>query len=388
MDGIIIPHGGCLRESLIEDPVLLKESLKEAQTLLKVPLATKEISDAVMLGIGAFSPLRGFMDRDDYLGVINEMRLADGTMWPIPITLSISAELGEKIKEGRKIALFDPECQNIIGCMEVRSIFRYDRKKEAKNVFRTDEETHPGVKKIYGQGEIYLGGPVEIFNQGGYPENYPEYARPAETRAIFSEKGWKTVAAFQTRNPIHRSHEYLTKVALEICDGLFIHPVVGKLKPGDIPAEVRMKCYKAIIDNYYPKERVVLKACPIEMRYGGPREALLHAIIRQNFGCSHIIIGRDHAGVGKYYGPYDAQEMFDSLRRDDLVIKPIKMDWTFWCTKCGSIASARTCPHTNDYHLMISGTDLRALLAEGKRPPDEFGRPEVIDILVDYYSTL
>jgi len=230
-------------------------------------------------------------------------------------------------------------------------------------------------------------GAVTAFSEGDYPERFPEFARPMETRAIFESKGWSTVAAFQTRNPLHRSHEYLTKVALEVCDGLFIHPLVGKLKAGDIPAEVRMECCRVLLENYYPEERVVLKVYPMEMRYGGPKEAVLHAIIRQNFGCSHLIIGRDHAGVGNYYGPFDAQEIFDTLSPSDLYIRPLKLDMTFWCNKCGSMASSKTCPHPNQDHLSISGTELRAMLARGERPPEQYSRREVIDILVRYYQS-
>lgn len=270
--------------------------------------------------------------------------------------------------------------------MTVDEKYTYNKSEEAVNIFGTDNENHPGVKKIYDQGQIYLGGSVKALSEGEYPQKYPEFARPAETRKIFAEKNWSTVAAFQTRNPMHRSHEYITKIAMEVCDGLFIHPIVGKLKAGDIPAEVRMRCYNVILKNYYPPERVVLKVYPMEMRYGGPKEALLHAIIRQNFGCSHLIVGRDHAGVGNYYGPFDAQKIFDDLEDNDLHLKPLKLDWTFWCCRCDGVVSMKTCPHSKEDRLMISGTDLRAMLSEGKRPPKEFGRPEVIDILIEYYA--
>ncbi|MBM3295818.1 MAG: sulfate adenylyltransferase, partial [Candidatus Aminicenantes bacterium] len=258
-------------------------------------------------------------------------------------------------------------------------------RREAELVFGTADPQHPGVDKLARQGDVYLGGPVEVFHEGAYARTFPEFARPSETRAIFADKGWSTIAAFQTRNPIHRSHEHLTKLALEICDGLFIHPVVGKLKPGDIPAGVRMKCYRVLLDLYYPKDRVIFKVYPLEMRYAGPREALLHAIIRQNFGCTHIIIGRDHAGVGRFYGPFDAHRIFDAIQPGDLRIRPIKLDTAFWCYKCEAMASPRTCPHTEKDHLSISGTELRDRLSTGVIPPTEFSRQEVLQILRTYY---
>jgi len=338
-----------------------------------------------MMAMGCFSPLEGFMCRDDYQGVVKEMRMKDGILWPVPITLAVSQDVASKIKEGDKVALVNSEDDELMGSMTVKEKYSYDKKAEAVNVFRTDDPKHPGVAKIYEQGDVYLGGPVEVFSEGGYPERFPEFGRPAEIRAIFEERGWETVAAFQTRNPLHRSHEYLTKVALEISDGILIHPIVGKLKAGDIPAETRMECYKVLLDNYYPKDRVVLKVYPMEMRYGGPKEAILHAIIRQNCGCSHLIIGRDHAGVGDYYGPFDAQKIFDEISPGDLHIRPLKLEITFYCNKCGSMASTKTCPHGSEDRLSISGTKLRTMLAKGERPPAEYSRKEVLDILIDYY---
>lgn len=385
MSSLVPPHGSRLVPLLVAGSER-EEGLKEAKTLRKVSLSSKEVSDLIMLAMGAFSPLEGFMGKADYQRVVKEMRLRDGLLWPIPITVAVSKEEASKVKEGQKIALVNPEEHELIASMVVEEKFSYDKNWEARQVFGTEDRQHPGVAKIYEQGEIYLGGSVKVFSEGGYPERFPEFARPAETRAIFAIKSWTTIAAFQTRNPLHRSHEYLTKIALEICDGLFIHPIVGKLKEGDIPAEVRMKCYQALLDNYYPKDRVVLKVYPMEMRYGGPKEAILHAIIRQNFGCSHLIVGRDHAGVGSYYGPFDAQKIFDELNPDDLQIKPMKIDNTFWCKKCESMASIKTCPHPEKDHLSISGTKLRGMLAKGKRPTEHFSRREVIDILIEYYS--
>jgi len=380
------PHGGRLLPLLVRDSEL-EESIKEAETLPKVRLDSKEVSDLIMLAMGAFSPLEGFIGKADYEGVVADMHLKNGTLWPIPITLAVSKEEAEKIKEGQKIALLNSDDGEVMASMLVKEKFTYDKRREATQVFGTDDEQHPGVQKIYEQGEVYLGGPVKVFSEGDYPERFAEFARPAETRAMFTEKGWTTIAAFQTRNPLHRSHEYLTKVALEVCDGLLIHPIVGKLKAGDIPAEVRMECYKVLLDNYYPRDRAILKVYPMEMRYGGPREAILHAIIRQNFGCSHLIVGRDHAGVGSYYGPFDAQKIFDELNPGDLYIQPLKMDPTFWCNKCGSMASPKTCPHGKEDHLSISGTKLREMLTSGEIPPEQFSRKEVVDILVKYYQS-
>ena len=386
MSSLVPPHGGRLLPLLVRDSEL-EESIKEAETLPRVRLDSKEVSDLIMLAMGAFSPLEGFIGKADYEGVVADMHLKNGTLWPIPITLAVSKEEAEKIKEGQKIALLNSDDGEVMASMLVKEKFTYDKRREATRVFGTDDEQHPGVQKIYEQGEVYLGGPVKVFSEGDYPERFAEFARPAETRAMFTEKGWTTIAAFQTRNPLHRSHEYLTKVALEVCDGLLIHPIVGKLKAGDIPAEVRMECYKVLLDNYYPKDRAILKVYPMEMRYGGPREAILHAIIRQNFGCSHLIVGRDHAGVGSYYGPFDAQKIFDELNPGDLYIQPLKMDPTFWCNKCGSMASPKTCPHGKEDHLSISGTKLREMLTGGERPPEQFSRKEVVDILVKYYQS-
>jgi len=386
MSNLTPPHGGKLLPLLIHGSQR-EEGIKEAKALPKVRLNSREVSDLIMLAMGAFSPLQGFMVKADYQRVVKEMHLKNGLLWPIPITLSISEEEADKIKEGERIALLNSDNDAVMASMLVEEKYPYDKRLEVLQVFGTDDSQHPGVKSIYEQGGVYLGGPVEVFSEGGYPERFPEFARPAETRAIFADKGWATVAAFQTRNPMHRSHEYLTKIALEVCDGLLIHPIVGRLKAGDIPAEVRMECYRVLLDNYYPRDRVVLKVYPMEMRYAGPREAILHAIIRQNFGCSHLIVGRDHAGVGSYYGPFDAQRIFDKLGPEDLYIQPLKLDSTFWCNKCGSMASSKTCPHSDEDHLNISGTRLREMLAKGERPPEQFSRKEVLDILVKYYQS-
>ena len=382
---LVQPHGGKLLPLLL-DGEERDEALSIANTLRQVSLNSREVSDLIMLGMGALSPLQGFMNREDYQSVLANMRLASGLLWPIPITLATSMEQGQDIKEGQDIALIDGESNDIIGSMTVETKYFYDHHDEALQVFRTVDRNHPGVASVFNQGDVYLGGPVRVFSEAGYPERFDEFARPSETRTLFSAQGWTTIAAFQTRNPLHRSHEYLPKVALAVCVGLLIHPVVGKLKAGDIPAEVRMECYRTLMENYYPKNRAILKVYPMEMRYGGPKEAILHAIIRQNFGCSHIIIGRDHAGVGDYYGPYDAQNIFDELRENDLYIRPLKLETTFYCWKCNSMASYKTCPHNDESHLLISGTKLREMLSRGERPSEQFSRPEVVDILIRYYQ--
>lgn len=386
MKKLVSPHGGVLKP-LMAAKEKIADELKRAESLKKVEMTSKEASDLVMLATGSFSPLEGFMTKADYEGVVNGMEMASGVLWPIPVTLACDASTAEGISEGEDVALTAPETGEIMGVMTVQEKFSYDKKVEAEKVFGTTDEEHPGVKRIYTQGDTYLGGKVVALSEGGYPERFPEFARPAETRAIFEENGWGSVAAFQTRNPMHRSHEYLAKIAMEVCDGLFIHPIVGALKAGDIPADVRMNCYRALLDKYFRADGVVLKVYPMEMRYGGPKEAILHAIIRQNFGCSHLIIGRDHAGVGKYYGPFDAQAIFDDLKPNALEIQPLKLDWTFWCYKCGEMASMKTCPHGKEDRCLISGTELRRMLSEGEQPPAEFSRPEVLDILMEFYQS-
>jgi sulfate adenylyltransferase len=380
---LILPHAGSLVSLMIDNPEAKNSIIDKLKSFPIIKLSTLEFSDLIMLGIGAFSSLEGFMISSDYRTVLDNMRLSDGTLWPLPVTITVDNTYNYSI--GEKAALISPYSDDIVGQIEIEDIYKYDKEKEAKSSFGTNEPSHPGVAKLKYTGSYHIGGKVSVFTEGGYPEDFPEYARPSQTRDIFASKGWKSVVAFQTRNPIHRSHEYLTKIALEVFDGLFIHPIVGKLKEGDIPADVRMACYKALIDNYYPKDRVVLKVYPMEMRYAGPKEAILHAIIRQNYGATHIIIGRDHAGVGNFYGPFDAQDIFDTIEEGDLSIKPVKMDWTFYCKSCRSMASAKTCPHPKEDHIMISGTKLREMLSRGEYPPEEVTRKEVSDILIEYY---
>ncbi len=385
---LVPPHGGALKPLILTGEALSEEK-KRAGSLPAVRLNSRETSDLIMLAVGAFSPLEGFMCREDYIGVVENMHTADNLLWPIPITLAVTTEQAGSLSEGSDVALIDDESDELMATMTIKEKFTYNKKNEAIKVFGTEDENHPGVAKIYAQGDVYLGGPVKVLSEGPYPELYGnDYGRPAETRAIFEQLGWSTVAAFQTRNPLHRSHEYATKIAMEVTDGLLIHPIVGKLKEGDIPADVRLKCYNVLLENYYPQDRVVMKVYPMEMRYGGPREAVLHAIFRQNYGCSHLIVGRDHAGVGNYYGPFDAQAIFDDIDDSELAIKPLKIDWTFWCHKCDSMASMKTCPHGKEDRVLISGTKVREMLGAGEKPPKEFSRPEVAEILINYYRTI
>lgn len=365
-----------------------EERLKAACQMPVLDLTSSEVSDIYMIGTGAYSPLKGFMDSADYQGVVEGMCLKNGVLWPIPVTLAVTEEEANNIKPEDEIALRDPASGELVATITVSDLYRYDKEKEALATFGTLDTAHPGVKKLFEQKAFYVGGEICQLADDTKAFPFPEYAGPAKVRQEIAERGWKTVAAFQTRNPIHRSHEYLTKIAMEVCDGVLIHPVVGKLKEGDIPADVRLACYRALLQDYYPAERTLLRVYPMEMRYAGPKEALLHAIVRQNFGCTHIIIGRDHAGVGKYYGPFDAQNIFDNLSESDLLIKPLKFDWTFWCKRCGGMASTKTCPHSAEDHVAISGTKLRTMLAEGKRIPEEFTRPEVAEILAAYYLQL
>jgi sulfate adenylyltransferase len=388
MPKLVPPHGGELVSRLAPEAEKA-ERLAEAQHLKRVVLSSREVSDLIMIGIGAFSPVTGFMNEADYRGSTLDMHRTDGTLWPVPITLApADAEAVKGIADGDHVALVDGDTGQVVGTMVIEDRYTYDRREEAVHVFRTDDEKHPGVQKLHAQGDWCLAGEVTLLDEAGYPERFPEeYARPVETRAIFMDRGWSTVVAFQTRNPLHRSHEYLTKVALEIADGLFLHPIVGALKEGDIPAETRLKCYHALLDRYYPRDRVVMKVYPMEMRYAGPREAILHAIIRQNFGCSHLCVGRDHAGVGSYYGTFEAQEIFEELKPGELHLRPLKFENTFYCYKCAGMASLKTCPHTDEDRLNVSGTKLRAMLAAGERPPAEFSRPEVIEALMEFYRT-
>ncbi len=378
---MIAPHGGELINRYVEESVR-EEWLEKARTLPRIQLDDKNISDLEMIANGAMSPLTGFMNAEDYRSVVDTMHLANGLAWSIPITLAVSKAVADELQEGGQAALLDQQ-QQILAVLEVESIFRYDKKEEAQQVFRTTDEKHPGVAYVYQQGEYLVGGPVHMLNRPAHPD-FVEYRRdPAETRRIFQERGWDTVVAFQTRNPIHRAHEYLQKCALEIVDGLLIHPLVGRTKADDISAEIRMKSYEVLLDKYYPKDRVLLSVFPAAMRYAGPREAIFHALVRKNYGCTHIIIGRDHAGVGDYYGTYDAQHIFKEFSRDELDITPLFFEHAFYCTECGNMASAKTCPHDSSAHVFLSGTKVREMLRRGELPPREFTRPEVAQVLME-----
>lgn len=386
---LVNPHGGgSLRPLLLEGQAQQAE-LARAQTLPKLKVSSREKGDIIMLGIGGFTPLDGFMTHADWQGVCDGMKMASGLFWPIPITLSTDKATAEAIKTGGDIALVDPDDGSILATMKVTEKYAIDKAHECATVFKTTEIEHPGVKMVMEQGDINLAGPIKVLSQGDFPEKYGDlFMSPKQTRAKFEAMGWSKVAAFQTRNPMHRSHEYLAKIAVETCDGVLVHSLLGNLKPGDIPADVRSAAIGTLIDKYFVKNTVVQAGYPLDMRYAGPREALLHALFRQNYGCSDQIVGRDHAGVGSYYGPFDAHHIFNDLPKGALETQPLKIDWTFWCHKCGGMASARTCPHEDADHLMLSGTKLRKMLSEGGDVPVEFSRPEVLEILRAYYAGL
>ncbi len=363
-------------------PAQREAALQEARTLPQIVLSPLSISDVELLGNGGYTPLTGFLNKADYNSVVDTMHLTNGSVWSIPITLPVDREFANSIKDGQRVALTEPD-GHILAIVTVEEKFDYDKKREAREVFRTEEEKHPGVARLYQQGDVLLGGPVEVID---FPGNRPfmEYRRtPAETRALFAERGWKTVVGFQTRNPVHRSHEYLQKVALEFIDGLLLHPLVGETQAEDIPADVRMASYRVLLDNYYPANRVALSVFPAAMRYAGPREAIFHALCRKNYGCTHFIVGRDHAGVGNYYGTYDAQLIFDEFKPGELGITPLMFEHTFFCQKCEAIVSSRTCPHDKSQHLIFSGTEVRRRLRAGEPLPHEFTRPEVGQVLID-----
>ena len=420
MSRLVDPHGGGALKPLLAPEPERAAGLERARSLKRVPISSREASDLLMLAMGAYTPLDGFMGHDDWRGACVDMRLADGVFWPIPITLSCEPSLAGSIGPGEEVALVDAESDEVLGALTVAEKYAIDRELECTSVFRTTDPAHPGVEKVMAQPGINLAGPVVAFGEGHYPETYRGlYLRPDETRALFREKGWSRVAAFQTRNPMHRSHEFLAKIAIEVCDGVLIHQVVGALKPGDIPADVRVEAIDRLVENHFAPGTAIQAGYPIEMRYAGPREALLHALFRQNFGCSHLVVGRDHAGVGDYYGPFDAHDVFDELGADDLEIRPLKIDVTFFCHKCAGMATGRTCydpgagdppdeaariafaaevatgaaaprpcPHGPEARLSVSGTRLREMFANRETVPEEFSRREVLEVLQAYYDGL
>jgi len=373
-------HGGHLIKR-IATAAQKQEFLERGDSLARVQLDERSLSDLEMIAIGGFSPLTGFMEQADYEPVVTDMRMKDGTAWSIPITLSVSEEVAEPLKEGSWVRLDSPTGE-FVGILELTQKYRYNKAHEAVNVYRTDEEKHPGVAVVYNSGPINLAGPVWLLERKPHPQ-FPKYQiDPADTRKIFVEKGWKTVVGFQTRNPIHRAHEYIQKCALETVDGLLLHPLVGATKSDDVPADVRMRCYEIILEHYYPLDRVCMAINPAAMRYAGPREAIFHALVRKNYGCTHFIVGRDHAGVGDYYGTYDAQYIFDEFELGELGIVPMKFEHAFYCTRTKTMATSKTSPSKPEERIHLSGTKVREMLRQGKMPPEEFSRPEVAAELI------
>ena len=379
-NGLIAPHGGALSITMAGESE--RTALAErARSMPQLAVGSRQQADLEMLAIGAYSPLAGFMTKADYLGSVNNMHLATGLPWSIPITLATSREQAARLQEGTQVALVSAG-GSVQAIMTIEEKFGYDKEHEARSVYRTTDEAHPGVRVLYEQGDILLGGPVQVI---ALQEQTFASARltPTASRQAFAERGWKRVVGFQTRNPVHRAHEYIQKCALETVDGLYLHPLVGDTKGDDIPAEVRMRCYEVLLQHYYPSERVILGVLPAAMRYAGPREAIFHALLRKNYGCSHFIVGRDHAGVGSYYGTYDAQHIFAEFDAAELGITPMFFDHTFYCRACDAMASAKTCPHSTEQHVTLSGTRVRQLLQAGEIPPREFSRPEVATVLIE-----
>jgi len=380
---LIKPHGGQLVHRVLTGEEQ-EEAVAQARELKKIALNARTLSDLELLAVGAFSPLQGFMGKRDYEGVVYGMRLSCGSLWTLPITLAVSKEEAGELKEGEDMALLDSTGEPV-GLLSLEEKFGYDKKEEAWNVYKTDEERHPGVEYLYRRGDTLLGGKVKLMRREPLMPRFETYRLdPKETRENFQQRGWRTVVGFQTRNPIHRSHEYIQKCALELMDGLLIHPLVGKTKLDDIPSEIRLRCYEVLVEHYFSKERVLLSVFPGAMRYAGPREAVFHALVRKNYGCTHFIVGRDAAGVGGYYGPYDAWDLFGRFGREELDITPLFFSETFYCRRCDAVASTKTCPHEGDDHVVLSGTRVRELLGRGEALPEEFTRPEVSEVLGEW----
>jgi sulfate adenylyltransferase len=378
----IEPHGGELVDRRVSESERA-ERLQKAEELPKVALGPRALSDLEMISTGVFSPLTGFMGREDYESVVESMRLANGLVWSLPITISATDEEANGFGEGDEVALTNGE-GHVVATISVTDLYLYDKGREASAVYRTEDGNHPGVAALYRQGNTLVGGDVTLLDEAPNPRPFPQYYyEPRELRTIFAEKGWRRVVGFQTRNPVHRAHEYIQKSALETVDGLLLNPLIGETKSDDISAAVRMKSYETILDRYYPKQRTVLAVFPAAMRYAGPREAIFHAICRKNYGCTHFIVGRDHAGVGSYYGTYDAQHIFDEFEPGELEITPLMFEHAFFCLNCGGMATTKTCPHEAEAHVFFSGTKVREMLTRGEYPPPEFSRPEVVEVLIE-----
>lgn len=380
----IKPHGGRLVNQILTGRAK-EEMSARAEMMPRLVLDNWEISDLELIANGAFSPLTGFMKKADYENVVHNMRLADGRVWSIPIVLGVTPQEAEQLVVGGETGLYN-EDSLLLGILKVEEIYEYNRELEARKVYRTTDENHPGVRRVLQRDQFLVGGEIKVLNRRK-PQQFAEmYLDPADTRRLLESMGWRRVVAFQTRNPIHRAHEYLQKCALEICDGLFLNPLVGETKEDDIPAAVRVECYHVLLNKYYPAERTFISAFPAAMRYAGPREAIFHALVRKNYGATHFIVGRDHAGVGNYYGTYDAQLIFDNFTPKELGITPLFFEHTFYCKTCGGMASSKTCPHDKEHHIFLSGTKVREMLAAGQTPPEEFTRREVAEVLMAYYQ--
>lgn len=381
---ISIPHGGRLINRFV-DPKEVDRLTQKASQMKKIELTPREISDLELIAIGVFSPLEGFMGSADYQGVLDRMRLANGLPWSLPITLSVTAAEAAELKPGMEVALIQ-ETGLPLAILKIDEIYPFDKEKEAVAAYGTNDASHPGVAYTQTLGDFYLGGKIEMLRRSPIQRFHEHQMDPAQTRKLFEENGWKRIVAFQTRNPIHRAHEYIQKCALEITDGLLLHPIVGETKSDDVPADVRMRCYKVLLENYYPKDRTILAVFPAAMRYAGPKEAIFHAICRKNYGVTHFIVGRDHAGVGNFYGSFDAHHIFQKFTLEELGIQPLFFDHTFYCKRCLGMVSAKTCPHDSSEHIALSGTKVREMLRGGIKPPPEFSRAEVAEILIEAMS--